>query len=43
MNAPEFINAIKKAGGARPYAKQFTKPKSTVQDYYKKARDVIGL
>lgn len=38
-----FLKAIKAAGGARPYAKDKGLAKSTVQDWVKKARDVLGV
>lgn len=38
-----FLKAIKAAGGARPYAKDHGLAKSTVQDWVKKAKDVLGI
>jgi hypothetical protein len=43
MTARQFMKEIKKAGGARPYARESSLPKSSVQDWVIKARHEIDL
>lgn len=42
VSAKEFMKAVTREGGARPYARYYDLPKSTVQDWVKKAKEVIG-
>lgn len=42
LRTKQFIKAVIRAGGARPYARMNDLPKSTVQDWFKKAKEIAG-
>ena len=43
LTPKQFLKAILRAGGARPYARENYLPKSTVQDWFKKAKEIVGV
>jgi hypothetical protein len=43
MTARQFLKAVKREGGARPYARENELAKSTVQDWVKRARAEVGM
>jgi hypothetical protein len=42
LGPKKFMKAVTREGGARPYARVNDLPKSTVQDWVKKAKEIIG-